>query len=69
MKQQFLVFHGKRCPDVAVKNFFIVEYLKMNTQCQKHPFLVDHSTEILHKHLYVSAFWREDKSNQQLLPF
>jgi len=39
----------------------------MNTQSQKIPFFIDHFTEILHKNLKISAFRREDESNQPLL--
>jgi len=39
----------------------------MNTLSQKNPFPTDHLTEILHENLSISAFWREDESNQQLL--
>ena len=34
---------------------------------KKKQFLIDHLTEILHKNLSITAFSREDESNQQLL--
>jgi len=39
----------------------------MITISQKNPFLTDHLTKILHENLLISAFWREDESNQQFL--
>jgi len=39
----------------------------MNTLSHKNPFLTDHLTEMLHENLQITAFWREDESDQQLL--